>query len=118
MYTALSSLDQSIRGASGLLREAELSGMEVSGAQFELKSKGRTAAVESRALIHSFDPERLITRTDEGKGIAATALDAARAALAELQFRRKGLGVSLALVVLVLGGLYLKIRQIDRAPGS
>lgn len=118
MYTALSSLDQSIRGASALLREAELSGMEVSGAQFELKSKGRTAAVESRALIHSFDPERLITRTDEGKGIAATALDAARAALAELQFRRKGLGVSLALVVLVLGGLYLKIRQIDRATGS
>jgi len=115
MYTALTSLDQSIRGAQAELRVAEVSGMEVSGAKFELKSKGRTAAVEARALIHSFDPDRLLTRTDEGKGIAAAALDAARAALAELQFRRKGLGVSLGLVALVLGGLYLKIRQIDRA---
>ena len=117
MYTSLVSLDQSIRGAQGVLREAALSGMEVSGAQFDLKSKGRTAAVESRALIHAFDPERLIARTDEGKGIAAVALEAARSALAELQFRRKGLGVSLALIALVLGGLFFKIRQIDRASG-
>ena len=117
MYTSLVSLDQSIRGAQGVLREAALSGMEVSGAQFDLKSKGRTAAVESRALIHAFDPERLIARTDEGKGIAAVALEAARAALSELQFRRKGLGVSLALIALVLGGLFFKIRQIDRASG-
>jgi hypothetical protein len=118
MYSALVSLDRSLREAQGVLREAAVSGMEVSGAQFDLKSKGRTAAVESRALIHAFDPDRLIARTEEGKGIAAVALDAARSALAELQFRRKGLGVSLGLIALVLAGLFLKIRAIDHASGG
>ena len=114
MYEALLSLDREIRHASTLLRQAELKGMEVSGPQFELKSKGQTAAVEARALIHTFDPERLVQRSEEGRKVAANGLEAANAALAELEYRRKGLAVSLALVALVLLGLYLKIRQVDR----
>jgi len=64
--------------------------------------------------VHSFDPARLVARSEEGRKTARSALDAGRAALAELQFRRKGLAASLVLVALVLLGLYLKIRQIDR----
>jgi regulator of sirC expression with transglutaminase-like and TPR domain len=40
-------------------------------------------------------------------------LEAARKALEELAFRRRGLAVSLGLIVLVLIGLALKIRQIS-----
>jgi len=114
MHAELVSLDRDLRHSSALLREAEIKGMEVGPARFELKSKGTTAAVEARALIHSFDPDRLVQRSQEGKTIAAATLEAARAALAELQFRRKGLAVSLVLVGVVLLALYLKIRQIDR----
>ena len=114
MYTALLSLERSLRDAAALLRDAELKGMEVSRPIFELKSKGTTASVETRALIHTFDTERLVKRAVEGKGIAGAALEAGRAALAELQYRRKGLAVSLVLVGLVLLGLFLKIRQVDR----
>ncbi len=88
--------------------------MEVSGPLFELKSKGTTAAVESRALIHSFDPPRLIARTEEGSKIATAAAEAGKAALAEIQNRRKGLAVSLVFVAIVLLSLYLKIREVDR----
>jgi hypothetical protein len=88
--------------------------MEVSAPRFELKSKGATAEIEARALVHSFDPGRLIARSEEGRKTARNAVEAGRAALAELQFRRKGLAASLVLVGLVLLGLYLKIRQIDR----
>lgn len=114
MYVALTSLDRDLRASSALLRRAELAGMLVSEPQFELKSKGVTAAVEARALIHSFDPDRLVSRVDEGKTVAAETLQAGQSALDELQFRRKGLAVSLVLVGLVLVALFLKIRQTDQ----
>jgi hypothetical protein len=115
MYGALASMEREIRGAGALLRRAEIAGMEVSGPRFELKSKGTTASVESRALIHAFDPDRLIARTEEGRAVAASAFTAARAALAELQNRRKGLAVSLILVAIVLAGLGAKIADIERS---
>ncbi|HJQ98491.1 MAG TPA: cytochrome c3 family protein [Candidatus Polarisedimenticolaceae bacterium] len=114
MYGALSTLDQELRQAASVLHRAEVAGMEVSAPRFELKSKGATAAIEARALVHSFDPDRLVARTAEGRSIAGGALAAGRGALAELQFRRKGLAASLLLVALVLLGLYLKIREVDR----
>ncbi len=115
MYSALSALERDLRQASAVLKRAEVAGMEVSAPRFELKSKGTTAAVEARALIHAFDPPRLLGRIEEGQKVAAAALADGESALAELQYRRKGLAVSLVLVVLVLAGLLLKIRQIDRA---
>lgn len=113
MYAALQALDRDLREAARLLRRAELAGMEVSAPRFELKSKGTTAAVEARAFIHTFDADRLVQRAAEGREIARAARAAGEAALAELQFRRKGLAVSLVLVVLVLASLYLKIRRVD-----
>jgi hypothetical protein len=115
MYEALQSMERELRQAASLLRRAELWGMEVGQPAFELKSGGTTASVESRALIHAFDPDRLVLRTAEGRQLASRALEAGQAALDELQFRRKGLAVSLVLVALVLLGLYLKIREVDRS---
>jgi hypothetical protein len=114
MYASLSSLDREIRSAASLLRKAELAGMEVSGPMFELKSKGTTAKVEARALIHSFDAGRLLKRAAEGHAAAAAAKKAGIGALDEIQYRRKGLAVSLVLIAGVLLGLYLKIRALDR----
>lgn len=114
MYAALSELDQRIRGAGRILRRAELAGMLVSGPQFELKSKAVTAEVEARALLHSFDPDRLIKRAHEGIQAANAGHKAGEGALNELQVRRKGLAVSLILIALVLAGLWLKIRDVDR----
>jgi len=114
MFASVTTLDHELRESAALLRRAEIAGMEVSGPRFELKSKGTTAAVESRALIHAFDPARLAKRAAEGRTVAASALAAGQGALAELQFRRKGLAVSLVLVLLVSVGLLLKIRQVER----
>jgi hypothetical protein len=114
MGVALSKLDHELREAERLAHRAKLAGMDVSDVEFELKSGGTTAAIEARALIHSFDPERLIARTEEGRSIAQAALAAGRAAMRELQLRRTWLAVSLILIALVLVGLYLKIRQVAR----
>jgi hypothetical protein len=114
MYASLSHLDRDLRDADRMLDLAEVAGMDVSEAKFELKNQGTTAAVEAKALIHSFDPDRLVRRATEGRAAAAKARKVALAAQEELQKRRKGLGVSLIFVVLVLVGLYLKIREVDR----
>jgi len=114
MYAALSSFERELRAAGETLHRAEIAGMEVSEPQFELKSKGKTATIESRALIHSFDPDRLIARTDAGKGGAAAARAAGERALAEIKTRRTGLLVSLVLVAFVLAALGLKIREVER----
>jgi len=114
IYGALTSLDRNLRDAATLLRRAEVAGMLVSDPLFELKSKGIPAAVEARALIHSFDPDRVMKRAGEGKDVAKASREAGLGALAELEFRRKGLAISLVLVGLVLVALFLKIRQLER----
>jgi hypothetical protein len=114
LYVSLSHMERRLRAGAAILHRAEIAGMEVSGPQFELKSEGTTAAVESRALIHTFDRVRMLERAADGLAAANAAVKAGEDALAELQVRRKGLAVSLLLIVLVLVGLYLKIRDINR----
>jgi hypothetical protein len=114
MYAALFATESELREAEKLLHEAEIAGMDVGEVQFELKSSGTNAALDARALLHTFDPQQVVTRSQEARDVAAAALAAGQSALDELQFRRKGLAVSLVLIVLVLVGLYLKIREVDR----
>lgn len=115
MFASLISLERDVRAATDALRDAELRGMEVAEEQFKLRSSARTAIQEGRALLHTFDVERLSARAEEGSVVAASAMVAAETALDEFQLRRAGLAISLLLVLLVLGALYLKIRETDRA---
>ena len=88
--------------------------MEVSEPLFALKKEGVSGLVETRALIHTFDAERLVARAEEGILVTSEALAAGRAALDEMSYRRTGLVVSLVFILVLLAGLYMKIRQVDR----
>jgi predicted CXXCH cytochrome family protein len=113
IFATLRNLDRGIRGATAVLDRAERAGMEVSLPQFELKRQGITAAVEARTLIHTFDYDRVLQRAKDGQVAAAAGMKAGQDAMAELQVRRRGLGVSLVFILLALVGLALKIRQVD-----
>ena len=115
MYATLTETQRNLREAGRQLHEVERAGIDVGEMQFELGSTGQTAIVEGNALIHAFDPQRLVERAEAGNEVATAALAAAEAARTELLYRRRGLGISLVLIALALVGLYLKIRQIDRA---
>lgn len=74
------------------------------------------AQIEQEVLVHAFsvaEGSRFLAKHEEGIEQARTALELAQAALDELAFRRRGLAVFLVLVLLVLVGLALKIRQVD-----
>ncbi len=69
--------------------------------------------IELEVLVHGFSSQpgsAFVKKQREGIAHARAALAAGQQALDEIAYRRKGLGVSLALIVLVLIGLALKIR--------
>jgi predicted CXXCH cytochrome family protein len=101
------------RAAGELLDRAERAGMEVSQARFELNG-ARDALVKARAAVHAFTVDAVKAETTAGSGIADKAHARGERALGELAFRRKGLGVSLVIILAVIAGLLMKIRQVDR----
>ncbi|MFB3921183.1 MAG: cytochrome c3 family protein [Terriglobia bacterium] len=103
--------------AEEILGAAERSGMEVSTPKVELAS-AHEALIKARVNVHSFNDAEVQKQTDQGVEISQKAYQAGVAALQERDVRRKGLGVSLIFIVLAIGGLYWKIRQMESPPPS
>jgi predicted CXXCH cytochrome family protein len=112
MRGAIDSLHRGIFTAESLLTVAEHAGMEVSQAQFELES-ATSALLQARAAIHAFEPDSVNQHAGAGWEIAAAAITRGHAALENLRFRRVGLGISTGIILLLILGLVLKIRQIE-----
>ena len=86
--------------------------MEVSSAKVELTDAHATL-IKARVEVHTFDPAEVRKLTDEGAKFSRQAYQAGVAALQERDYRRKGLGVALVFIILAIGGLILKIRQME-----
>jgi hypothetical protein len=110
---------QEVTAATGraerMLLAARRGGVEVRGGLGEL-DQAVDAQIQLQVLVHAFNagPEVEFTKKQaEGMQHARAALSSAQAALQELQYRRRGLALSLVFVFLVLVGLALKIRQLS-----
>lgn len=113
MRKLIDSLAAEYREAAALLARAERAGMPTGQAQFEL-NESRTALVKARASIHAFDVGAVSREVEPGVVVARKARARAVRLLEELQFRRRGLAVSVLIILAVVIGLVLKIRQIER----
>lgn len=92
--------------------------MEVSQARLD-QDQARDALTKARVTIHSFKKELVEQDIQDGLKIAAKNLEAGRMALAERNYRRKGLGIALIFILLTVLGLYLYVRQLERkTPGT
>jgi hypothetical protein len=109
----LDSLEREQGRARAILLRAENAGMEVSQAQFELKG-AEDALVKARAAVHAANPTVTAKEAEAGLTISAKAYARGTRALEELRFRRMGLAVSLVIILALIGGLVLKVRQIER----
>ena len=76
-----------------LLGVAESSGMEVSQARLD-EDQARDALTKARVTIHSFRKELVDQDIQEGLKLAAKNLQAGKNALAERDYRRRGLGLA------------------------
>lgn len=117
MRALIDSLRAQHQKAGAILDRAEHAGMEVSQARFDLNG-ANDAIVKARAAVHAFTLEAVKKEAEAGLAIGAKAQARGERALDELQFRRKGLGVSLAIILVLIAGLVLKLRQIERRPQS
>jgi predicted CXXCH cytochrome family protein len=113
MRKLVDSLAGQYDSARAVLGRAEQAGMEVSQAEFDLAG-AREALVKARTAVHAFKVEAVKQEVDAGLGIAEKAHARGVRALQELAFRRKGLSVSLVVILAVIVGLVLKIRQVER----
>jgi hypothetical protein len=110
----LGRLHGQIDAAHQTLTRAERAGMEVSRPLFELK-EAENNLTHARVLIHNVISPEIESTVKAGMDVAVKSTQAGEAALDELQFRRKGLAVSLALILFVCAALYMKIRRLDQA---
>jgi hypothetical protein len=115
MRGQLDSLEAEFEAARAILERAERAGMEVSQAVFELEA-AINAQVAARAAVHSFDLDAVMAEVGEGLEITAAGHAAGEQALDELGFRRKGLAISVVIILALIVGLLLRIRQIERHP--
>jgi Cytochrome c3 len=113
MLSGLAHLDEAIKNADRVLNVAESSGMEVSQARLD-EDQARDALTKARVTIHSFLPDLVNQDIQEGLKIAAKNLQAGQSALAERDYRRKGLGLAVIFILMAVVGLFLYIRQTER----
>jgi predicted CXXCH cytochrome family protein len=99
--------------ARAILLRAEHAGMEVSQATFDLNAAG-DALVKARAAVHAFSADAVTKEVEPGLQVSAKAFARGERALEELAFRRKGLAVSVVVILALIVGLVLKIREVDR----
>lgn len=111
----LERLSLSVNSAAEILDRAESAGMEVSDAQLE-QDQARDSLTKSRVAIHSFNQARVQQDVEAGLKIAANTYGKGEAALRERDYRRKGLTLSLLAIVMVVIGLRLYVRQIEKRP--
>jgi predicted CXXCH cytochrome family protein len=117
MLAGLTRLSEAIKGADQVVGVAESSGMEVSEARLQ-QDQARDSLTEARVTIHSFQQALIDRDIQAGLKIAAQDLQSGKDALAERDYRRRGLGYALVFILLTVVGLFLYIRQIERPTKS
>jgi Cytochrome c3 len=109
--------ETAVKNSDEILDRAESDGMEVSQARLE-QDQARDALTKARVTVHSFNLVRMQEDILAGLKITDKTYQEGKAALAERDYRRKGLGVSLFFIVIVLVGLRLYTRHIERGQNT
>jgi hypothetical protein len=86
--------------------------MEVSEARLA-QSQAHDSLTKARVTIHSFRKDLVDQDIQAGLDIAAKNLQAGQKAMAERNYRRIGLGMSLVAIGVMLVGLHLYIKKIE-----
>lgn len=117
MREALDSVQAAITRADAELSRAADAGMDVSESKLDL-DQARTQLILSRAATHASNVQSVQQSTAAGVAAAGKAKAVGTAALAEVAFRKRGLGISLVIIVFVAVVLWLKYRQIRTTRGG
>jgi predicted CXXCH cytochrome family protein len=112
MRADIERLKGTLASTGALIESVRTSGMEVTDQELAL-GEARNRLVLARTEVHAFAPAALTPIVADGLAILAGVERAGHEAVRELQFRRRGLAASMVAILLVVGALALKVRQLD-----
>ena len=113
MRTQFEQLRGNIERSTELLARVKNAGIEVSDQELALR-EASTKLTLARTEMHGFEPAVVTPIIAEGTKIVSGVDAAGQKGVAELQFRRRGLAISLGAILLLVVALGLKVRQLDR----
>jgi hypothetical protein len=113
MKKDLAGLSAEIERAKASLALAERVGMDVDHPTYELNAAGE-AVVRARVEVHAFSEQAFRKVVADGAEITAEVEKAATAKLHEYQYRRKGLAVASAMLLLFASLLALRARRLEQ----
>ncbi len=113
LLQGLTILNERIKSADVLLGRAEASGMEVGEGRVS-ESEARDSLTKARVTIHSFDPELMEKDLAVGTKAADKSIQEGQKAMAERNYRRLGLGISLIAIGIVMFGLRSYVKAIEK----
>ncbi|MBM3328102.1 MAG: hypothetical protein FJY67_01335 [Calditrichaeota bacterium] len=111
----LDSLEARLHHARELLERAERRGLEVSDAQWKLKSEVLQARMELRTSIHSFNLKQYVPFYERADTALNSVVIAGIAAADETRHRITYYIVMTVIIALLVAGLGLKMRDIERS---
>ncbi|MGD8306514.1 MAG: cytochrome c3 family protein [Ignavibacteria bacterium] len=100
-----------------ILSEASQKGMDISEAEFSLKDI-RQILIQTRTSVHTFNLEQFKQEIIPGYTIAGKSKTEGIAAIDDYYFRRQGLAVSTIIVTILIIGLYIKLKKLDKKAES
>ena len=115
MHDGLVKLEDSIARSDALLTRAGTAGIEVGDAKLAL-SEARDDLTKSRVTVHAVRPPAVDQGIQAGLKVTDKTWQAGLDAMAELRYRRTGLVVACAAILLVLIALALLIRRLESEP--
>jgi len=115
MRRGLEGLKLGIDRSGALIARVRNAGIEVSNQEMAL-TEAHTRLTLARTEMHAANPAAVDAILAEATTILTGVDRAGQDGVSELQFRRRGLAVSLVAILLLVVALALKIRQIERRP--
>jgi hypothetical protein len=113
MRAAIESLKGGIDRSGSVIARIGNAGIEMSASELAL-AEARSKLTLARTELHAGDPASVEAVVQEGQAIVADIEAAGERGAAELRYRRLGLFISLAAILLVTVAIALKLREIDR----
>jgi predicted CXXCH cytochrome family protein len=112
MRAGIDTLKAAITHSQEQIDRVENSGIDMADQALLLREASNHLTL-ARTEMHAFDPKVVDTVLTAGMGLTAKVDQAGQAAQSEVSYRRTGLAISLAFIVLVVIALRMKIRALE-----
>jgi predicted CXXCH cytochrome family protein len=112
IYSQLSNFVAIYDSTSLVKKEVQRIGMNDTEIGFLLQD-AKQRLIESRTLVHTFDPMKVGEKTEEGTAITQEALLLAEQEISDYHTRRRGFGIATIMITILVVALFFKIRDME-----